>query len=202
MKDEYYYSRLGTDEYCYPGSKVLINKFDIRDGESLATVERNITFVKSVELEKEPLRGRYGFRHLCAIHRYLFCDIYDWAGEIRRGEFLIKSDTVFCRGQFIEQYADNVFSKLKDEKLLRGLKKEAFINRLAYYMGEVNALHPFREGNGRSCRAFFTILAKAAGYMLDFHTIQPDDLLEADIKAFDKNYEPLVSILDRIVNER
>jgi len=202
MKGEYYYSRQGADEYCYPGSKVLINKFDIRDGEALAMVERNITFVKSVELEKKPLRGRYDFRHLRSIHRYLFCDIYDWAGEIRLGEFLIKGDTIFCRGQFIEQYADNVFSKLKDEKLLRGLKKEAFINRLAYYMGEINALHPFREGNGRSGRAFFTVLAKSAGYMIDFHAIQSDDLLEADMQAFDKNYEPLVSILNRIVNER
>jgi len=199
MRNNYNYSEHGQDEYCYPKSIVLINSFGLKDYDSLAAVERDITFVKSVELEKNPIRGRYDFAHLRAIHRYLFCDIYEWAGEIRRGEFLIKGDTIFCRGQFITQYAENIFEKLKNENKLRNLKREEFIQRLAYYMGEINALHPFREGNGRSARAFFMALSRSAGYELNFNVVSPELLLDADIEAFDKNFDPLISILESII---
>jgi cell filamentation protein len=74
-----------------------------------------------------------------------------------------------------------------------------FIKRLAYYMGEVNALHPFREGNGRTSREYFRQLSLNGNYILDFSKINKDDLLTADIEAFNGSYDNLIKILDKAV---
>jgi cell filamentation protein len=181
---------------------VLINKLNITDYPTLHEAERRITVLRLAELGENPVRGKFGFAHLRAIHRTIFSDIYAWAGEIRTGEFLSKGDTIFCLGRHIPSYADNLFSKLAGEKKLRDLDKARFIKRLAYFMGELNALHPFREGNGRSSREFWRVLSLSADYDLDFGLADKDELLEADVAAFDKNYAPLIAILDVIVTKR
>jgi cell filamentation protein len=88
--------------------------------------------------------------------------------------------------------------RLYDERL-RGLEREIFIKRLAYFMGEVNALHPFREGNGRTNRVFFGELARRAKYDLNFGEADPSALLQADIAAYEKDYAPLIGLLTEIV---
>lgn len=196
---EHEYSYQGDDSYCYPGTAVLRNRQNIRIHDDLMVAEREITSLKLLMLREKPMRGQYGFSHLRAIHRFLFIDLYGWAGEIRHGDFLMKGGTVFCRGQYIESMAEDIFGKLAAEHKLRGLGKPAFTQRLAYFMGEVNALHPFREGNGRASREFFRQLSKSAGYDLDFGGVSADRLLQADIAAFDRDYTPLVNLLDEIV---
>ena len=201
MLDNYGYTYSADENYCYPNSAVLVNKLNIRDGTQLASVERDITYLRLIELQKTPIHGQFGFSHLRTIHRYIFTDLYSWAGEIRRSEFLMKGGTIFCRGQYIESYAQDLFSKLASEHKLRGMQKVQFVERLAYYMGEVNALHPFREGNGRTSREFFRQLSKSAGYDLDFGNIDKNDLLAADIAAFDKDYSLLITILNASIHE-
>ena len=196
MNEPYDYSYQQQDDYCYPNTKILINRLELKDKAALHDAERNITYLRTVELQKHPVKGRYDFNHLKAVHRFIFGDIYAWAGESRRGEFLSKGDTFFCRGQFIDSMAAKTFESLKAENKLRGLEKGNFTKRLAYYMGEVNALHPFREGNGRASREFFRQLSKSAGYNLSFANVDKAALLAADIQAFDRNYELLISILD------
>ena len=83
-------------------------------------------------------------KHLQAIHRYIFQDVYDWAGKVRTVD--IAKGNMFCNVRFISGQADEIFTKLKEEKYLAGLDEETFIKRLAYYFSEINALHPFREG--------------------------------------------------------
>jgi cell filamentation protein len=85
------------------------------------------------------------------------------------------------------------------ENNLCRLKKAQFIERMAYYMGEINALHPFREGNGRTAREFFRQLSLNANYVLDFGKVNKDELLTADIEAFDGKYEKLIKILDKAI---
>jgi cell filamentation protein len=102
----------------------------------------------------------------------------------------------------IPTYAESIFGKLRDEKWLKGLKKEDFIARLAYYMGEINALHPFREGNGRTQRVFFAELARRGGYKLNFSQMNPNELLEADIAAYKKDYSLLLSLLETCCDKR
>ena len=102
---------------------------------------------------------------------------------------------------FIESMAADIHAKLKSDKFLRGLDKADFIVKLAYYMGEINALHPFREGNGRTQRLYFKQLCLKAGYDLEFRKTQKDILVKADIAAFNKDYSLLVKVLENIVSD-
>jgi addiction module RelB/DinJ family antitoxin len=111
---KYDYGYHSPDSYCYPNTSVLINKLNITDGATLHEAERRITALRLAELMDTPVRGRFGFTHLKAIHRAIFSDIYAWAGEIRTGEFLTKGNTIFCLGRHIPSYADNLFAKLKE----------------------------------------------------------------------------------------
>ncbi len=187
----------GDDFYCYPGTNVLMNRFNIKDGEKLQQIERDISYAKILFLGSNPLKGTLNLKYLQKIHKYLFEDIYTWAGRIRGGQFFFKGDTEFCRADRIHAYADNVFGKLKSENWLRGLNRKAFIERLAYYMGEINAMHPFREGNGRAQRIFFAEVTRRAKYELDFGRADVEMLLQADIAAYNKDYAPLISLLDK-----
>jgi len=195
----YKYFHDEQDGYCYPGTSVLRNKQGIRDTEALLLAEREIVSLKLLMLRVKPLRGQYGFSHLCKIHRFIFGDIYAWAGSIRRGEFMAKDTSIFCLGRHIPKNAERIFSALANENKLRGLEREPFILRLAHYMGELNALHPFREGNGRAAREYFRQLSKSAGYELDFGGVEADKLLVADIAAFEGNLLPLVAVLEKAV---
>jgi cell filamentation protein len=199
---KYDYRYESPDNYVYDGTSVLINKLGIRDDETLREVERRFTAGRIVELSNAPIRGRFGFAHLKKIHAYIFQDLYDWAGKPRRAGFLSKAGAIFCRGEYIDSQAAELFGKLQAEKLLRGLGKEQFIARLAYFMGEVNALHPFREGNGRTSREFFRELSQNVGYTLDWGSADKDELLAADIAAFERDYVPLVAILRQITSAK
>ena len=197
---EYQYSEQ-ADNYCYPNTRILVNKFDIRSYDDLNVTEREITALKILEAEKNPINGKFDLKHLQKIHKFIFGDIYEWAGQIRGGDFLIKDESIFCRSMFIEGMAADIQNKLKSENYLANLDKSAFISRLAYYMGEINALHPFREGNGRTQRLYFRYLCRKSGYNLEFHGIAKDTLIKADIMAFNRDYRLLVEILSEVVNK-
>lgn len=102
---------------------MLINKFDIRDKEALNIVERLITALKIAQLEITPLKGTFDLKHIRSIHKFIFGDIYDWAGQIRKGDFLIKGDSIFCRAMYIESMAADIYAKLKADNFLCGLEK-------------------------------------------------------------------------------
>lgn len=156
------YEYEGDDFYFYPNTEVLMNRFNIRDFEKLQEIERDYSAARIAILSKNPFRGVLDFKYLQRIHRLIFSDIYSWAGRIRGGQFFSKGETEFCRAPMIYTYAENIFSKLRNEKWLRGLPREEFIERFAYYMVEINTLHPFREGNGRTQRVFFEELGRRA----------------------------------------
>ena len=195
---EYEYTYEGAEFYCYPETKILINKFGIRDAEELDNAERKITALKILEFEENPFKPTFDFSYFCKVHQYLFCDIYEWAGKIREGEFMFKGDSMFYRACFIESGFNEMYEKLKAEKFLKGLAKEDFCQRMAYYMGFLNAIHPFRDGNGRTMRLYFRQLAINAGYNLQFSKVTKEELLQADIAAFNCDYEPLAAVLDKI----
>ena len=195
------YSYNGSENYCYPNTDVLINKLNIRNDEELSIAERDITTFRLAKLFEAPISNKFDFSLLCDIHKSIFQDIYDWAGEIRRGEFLLKGVSIFCRGSLIKYNADIIFENLANEKYLCNLNKKLFISRMAYYMGEINALHPFREGNGRTLREFFRQLSLNAGFLLDFRKIDKEQLLIADINALNGNYGDLINILGKAIKK-
>lgn len=143
--------------YCYPNSNVLVNKLGIKDKDKLSVIERKLTMLRLLELFEKPIYGKFDLRHLQSIHGYIFQDVYEWRGKIRTVD--IAKGNMFCNVKFIESQAKNIFSNLRNDKYLEGLCREDFISKLAYYFSEINALHPFREGNGRSQREFIRMLA-------------------------------------------
>lgn len=143
-------SRYETSEsYLYPGTTVLRNKAGIREQESLDAFEADITAIRILELTEVPLRGCFNLDPLQAIHGYVFQDVYDWAGELRTAD-ISHEQSRFANINQIESYANTVFKQLASENYLQGMTAENFAARPAHYMAEINALHPFRDGNGAS----------------------------------------------------
>ena len=179
--------------YCYPDSNVLINKLTIRDNKLLKTAEEEITLIKQMELLKNPIKGNFTKAHLMNIHKFIFEDIYPFAGKIRR-EQISKADTLFYPPNLIDRELDKVFAKIKEKNMLKETDREKVFDNLAYVMAELNIIHPFREGNGRSIREFIRIMAKRMGYDMNWGNVDKDEILEASILSVD-NYRVLVDII-------
>jgi cell filamentation protein len=160
------------DPYTDPVTGVLRNRLGLRTAGELETAEREITHAALIYLKEALVPPSYDLRHLCAVHHRIFADIYDWAGQLRT--VAIAKGSWFCLPQYIESSAAEIFQELHGEGLLHGLSRDVFTGRLTYYFGEVNAVHPFREGNGRAQRAFFEQLASEAGFILDWQHLDPD----------------------------
>ena len=120
--------------------------------------------------------------HLCAIHQYIFGDIYSFAGKLRR-EDISKGETRFCNALYIKDELTKLLKTLKEEQYLLNLDQEAKWARLAYYMAELNIIHPFREGNGRTIREFIRVLALKNGLSLDWSRVSHEVLLEASVRS-------------------
>lgn len=183
-------------EYCYPDSNVLINKLNITNSDDLSVAEREITSVKLAYAKQNKIKGNFDLKHLQKIHKFLFEDIYSWAGKLRHVN--IAKGNQFCLAQNLESYADNIFSKLKAENYL--VDAENVSERLAYYLSEINVLHPFREGNGRTQRLFIEYLALNAGYRVDFSDVTPEEMIIASAESFACDYEKINSMFERITH--
>lgn len=184
--------------YCYPGTNVLKNKLNIKDNKLLKTAEEEITLIKQMELLKNPIKGNFSKSHLMNIHRFIFEDVYPFAGKIRR-EQISKANTMFYPPNLIDRELGKVFSKIKEENMLKESDEEKIFDNLAYVMAELNIIHPFREGNGRSIREFIRLMAKRMGYDLNWGNVGKEELLEASILSVD-NYKVLIGILETCVD--
>ena len=168
--------------YCYPNSNVLVNKFDVRGADELFKIENDITIYKLFILRQKGITGNFDVAHFVSIHKFIFEDIYPFAG-LYRSENIAKDNFMFANWEFIEDNMNSIFGELKRENYLKGLTKEEFAKRLTYYMSELNVLHPFREGNGRTTREFIRQLALKNGYNLDLSRFKAEDILNASIES-------------------
>ena len=180
MADDLYEAR--NSIYCYPGSDVLINKLNIKDNQLLSEAERKIVLTKSYELRKNSKIGNFDLDHFLKIHEFLFEDIYPFAGKFRN-ENIAKGYFSFAEWQYIEPEINRLFDKLKAENYLQGKSREELVKGLAYYLSELNVLHPFREGNGRTIREFIRELAFFNGYILDLQNTTSEELLKASVDS-------------------
>ena len=167
---------------CYEGTSCLINKLNIRNDKQLAEFEKQVTFAKYLELEAHPINGAFDFQHYKAIHRFLFEDLYDWAGQVRTID-ISKKGTVFTKAADIEKNAAACFKRLRHLHYFRGLCLDDYVTEFADFYNTTNLLHPFREGNGRTQRIFLQQLAQEAGYKISFLEMDSDDLMIATIYA-------------------
>jgi cell filamentation protein len=188
------------DPYVDPVTGLLRNKLVLSTAGELETAEREITHAALIFLKEAPVPPSYELGHLRTIHRRIFGDIYDWAGQLRT--VAIAKGAWFCLPRYIESAAAEVFRALHDENLLRGLPRGEFTERLTYYLGEVNAIHPFREGNGRAQRAFFEQLASDAGFILDWQHLDADRNIAASAAIMRGDPTLMGKMLDELVRER
>jgi cell filamentation protein len=189
----------GDERGLYPGTDVLINKLDIRDKSELDQAEAAIVLLAAYELAQtplpEPAQGP-DFSYLIDIHQVLFRDVYEWAGQVREVD-ISKGDTRFANCRHIVSEVQKLVRKLAAENWLEGLAVEQFAKRMAYYMGELNVLHPFREGNGRSLREYVRHLAERAGHSISWEGVSSREMINASISAYQGKYQPLENLLLR-----
>ncbi|MGK9174275.1 putative adenosine monophosphate-protein transferase Fic [Yokenella regensburgei] len=186
------------DPYLYAGINVMRNVLGIRQAQRLEKAAWELTALRAATLELGP-QAR-GLPHLCAIHRHIYQDVFDWAGEIREVD-IYQGDTRFCHFAYIEKEGNALMRSLESEDWLQGLEKEAFVERLAHYYCEINVLHPFRIGNGITQRIFFEQLALHAGYQLDWRGIDPQAWAEANQAGAMGDLVGLVAIFGKVVSE-
>lgn len=164
--------------YCYPDSGVLKNRFGLRDPTKLKAIEADISAIRQKDLLENPIRGHFSSNHLCRIHRYLFSDIYPFAGHFRR-EDIMKGTTRFLAFGEIKVKLQTLLLALRKESYLYGLPYQQFVEHSAYYFAELNYIHPFREGNGRSTREFMRQLFEYNGYKVRWDAVSAECLLSA-----------------------
>ncbi|MFJ8628176.1 Fic/DOC family protein [Kitasatospora sp. NPDC093550] len=191
-----------ADPYADPDSGVLRNRLGITDQQQLAAAEADITAARLTRIAEKPVPGRYDLAHLQSFHREVFGSIYPWAGEVRSIE-IAKGNTQFCLVRMIPGFADDVFGRLaRRQDHLRGLDRDQFLTGLADLYGDVNALHPFREGNGRAQRAFLGQLAADAGHPIDWTRLDPERNTLASIASFNGNTGPVRAMLADLTIEQ
>lgn len=168
--------------YCYPDSNVLKNKLNIRDLRELKDVEEKFVAIKQLVLLQKPIPGRFTINHLLRIHRFLFEDVYPFAGHIRR-EQISKGETLFFPPDLIKRELRRVFGEIHEAGMLQEKKPQSQIQHLSHVMAELNIIHPFREGNGRSIREFIRCMAQVYGLTLNWGNADQDTMMDAAIAS-------------------
>jgi cell filamentation protein len=184
------------DPYTYENSTVLVNKLDLQTQAELDAFEAEISSARA----EEPLpEGMLDFSHYKAVHHHLFQDVYDWAGRVRTVR-ISKGGNPFCFPENIEDQATRLFDDLRAADHLQNLDSHAFSARAAHFLAELNAIHAFREGNGRSQLAFFALLADRAGHPLDLDRLEAEEMLEAMIASFGGDERKLTTVIKGLIS--
>ncbi len=187
----------GADSYCYPGTTVLKNIPGLRDGAALERFEAAITAQRA----DEPFPGgRLGVRHYQSIHRHLFQDVYRWAGRFRTVR-ISKADSMFCYPEHISTQMKALFADLKARHFLRELPRDRFAANAAQFLSTLNAIHGFRDGNGRCQLAFLAILANRAGHPLALKRLEPNAFLAAMTTSFHGDEQPLARQIRNLMTQ-
>lgn len=191
------YSIAASSDHCYEGTSCLINKLSIRDEKKLAEVEAAIVLGKTTLLDQHPIQGDFDLDHYKRIHQFLFCDLYDWAGQLREVN-LSKKGTAFVPVEEIEPCATACFKRLREFQA-EGLSYHELAEGVADFYHTINMLHPFREGNGRAQRVFFSQWIQHIGFQLDLTTVDSDEFIFATIQAAQGVMDQLVDCFDRAI---
>lgn len=189
----------GCQWNCYPDTTVLINKLDIRDQSELDAVEKQVTLLRGIQAEQETEFRDVDFEFYKSLHRKLFSDLYDWAGTLRTIN-ISKKGTVFCNHTELETLGRLKFERLKAMDFLRGLPDGSFLDEITELYHELNMLHPFREGNGRTLRLFMTLLIRSTDRDIDFGLCDSDILTLSTIRASQGDTSALRQVFETIIS--
>jgi cell filamentation protein len=166
---------IDAEDFQIPGTNTLKNKLGITSSDALSAAVSQFTERRLAELQASPIRGGFDSSHLQEIHRYLYQDVFDWAGELRRIEKggAPPSD--------LEDTLNRVFDRLSHENLLKGLDKDTWMRRATGHIEELRSLHPFLAGNDLVIQEFAMELARKNNLRLEWQET-PDAV--NDIVAF------------------
>jgi len=195
MLDKY---GVGQDPYCYPGTAVLRNHLGIAEYGLLAEAERALSEVAAESIEFTP--PPYDLSYLKSIHQRLFSDLYDWAGELRTVD-ISKDETHFCMTSRIEPEANKLFDSLAKADWFQNLDRTSLISASAELFGDINVVHPFREGNGRAQRILFEHIIVNAGYEISWWAVDAQEWVQANIDAVVCDYAALTSVFERCIGQ-
>lgn len=175
------------DPYVYPDTSTLRNKLNITNADELDAFERRMVAARAVEGVPA---GDFDLAHLRAIYRHLFQDVYDWAGELRTVE-ISKGRQQFIFRQYIQNGMADVHRRIVKANFFEGSSLEGFAREAGQIMGDVNYVHPFREGNGRTQLFYLKQLSLVAGHPLDLRHIDADAWIKASRYAHEAEYLPM-----------
>jgi cell filamentation protein len=187
------------ESYFYPGTTVLKNKLGIRDSDHLAEAERELVRQRMSEGVPE---GHFDLDHLKAIHRHLFQDVYEWAGELRTVDMYKYRQNEHMPHNRIEMGIADVHARLEKANFLKKMDAGQFSAKAAEIVGDVNYAHPFREGNTRTQLQYLKQLGEHAGHPVDLKKIDRDAWTNAKIHATDCNYDPMRQAISGALAER
>lgn len=176
------YSVESATDGCYPGTTVLINKLGLQNQDALDEVETVAVALRSIEIESEQSDAPFTFDFYCNLHKRLFGDLYEWAGELRTID-ISKKGTAFYPASSLNELGNAKFDRLQKMNEFRSLDRPQLIDEITDFYHELNMLHPFREGNGRTQRLFFQLLLNRSGCSINFAECDTDELMAATIYA-------------------
>jgi cell filamentation protein len=183
------------DPYAFPGTSVLRNRLDIRDAGTLEAFEVEISTLRA----EEPLpHGPFDPAHYCSIHHHLFQDVYAWAGQYRTVR-TAKGGNAFCYPEHIPAQMDALFRSIRGGEAFVEKSRDEFLREAARFLGELNAIHPFREGNGRAQLAFMGLIGVTASHPFAFERIDRNAFLQGMIESFLGRFEGLTVELGKLV---
>ena len=194
-----------SDPYLYPGTDVLKNIPGLRDAAELAAFEAHNTAARAYELLQNPIVGGFDLAHLKAIHKAIFQDVFAWAGELRttvlgKPAYVGQPPVWFTAPRLLEREAERIFGWLHRGDLLRVLPRVEFARESASLLAEINALHAFREGNGRTQRLFVDALARQSGHELCFDVVSRERMVQASIEAHGGNLGMMTRMFEEITD--
>lgn len=183
------------DPYCYPGTRVLRNIPNLRDP---ANVEQYELALTTQRMDEPFPNGRLSVSHYYSFHRHIFQDVYTWAGKPRTVR-MSKGESTFCYPENIATEMRRIFDWLRRERYLREKDPSQLVLDAAHFLSELNAIHPFREGNGRAQLAFLAMVTGQAGHPLHLERIRRGPFLQAMISSFMGDERPLRRELKRLL---
>lgn len=186
---------VSDDPYCYKGTSVLKNRARLRDTKTLDDFELEMSMLRSQEALPE---GRFTPAHYRSIHHHLFQAVYTWAGKYRTVR-TAKGGNWFCYPEHIASSMNQLFKKLELSALMPGSSEANFLDAATDFLAELNAIHPFREGKGRSQLAFMHLLSCRAGHPLNLDRVAPETFMPAMIASFLGDNGPLRSELQKLL---
>ena len=196
----------GLNPYVDIKTRTLYNKLGITSPEKLQVAESDFARSRLAELQEKPIDGAFDFDHLKEIHRHIFQDTYQWAGEIRQNFDAAKQEVIggpahaFTPSASIEAEGAKVFGRLAQDKALTNLLRELFIQKAARLHHDINSLHAFPEGNGRTQREFLRELSVQAGHPMDLRVATEERVIEASIAGQKGDHGPMQRLMTEAID--